>query len=241
MDMDELDFTVDTLDGVPEAVRGLYAEDGGKYRLKLKGYEDTPALKSALEKERRARKDLENKVKRWEGLGKSDEEIADLIRKSEEQAAKGDPDALKRERDKLAKDRQALEEQLQAALASERKAVVSTQLTAALSRAGVTEEGLELLPDRLAGRIKYELRDGERVIEIVGSDGETPLGSFDDLVREVATKYPSLFKGEGKSGGGMRPNSGAGGSGKKRSEMSERERAAFVDKHGIDAYTRLPL
>jgi hypothetical protein len=246
--MDDLELAIDTLDGVPEPLHAFYAADeAGKYRLKVKGIEDTSGLKTALQKEREAKKALEQKVRRWEALGKSDEEIADLLRKQEEQAAKsGDMDAaLKRERDRHAKEKADLETRLNAIEKSERQAIISTQLTSALSRAGVTDEGLELLPDRLAGRIKYEMQDGERRISVLGPDGETELAgsqaeAFDALVREASTKYPSLFRGEGKSGGGMRPNTGAGGPGKKRSEMSERERAAFVEKHGLDAYSRLP-
>ena len=253
--MEELDLTVDSLDAVPEPLRALYAEQDGKFRLKVKGVEDTGGLKSALEKERQAKRDLEKKVKRWEALGKSDEEIADLIRKhdegeSERLKAAGDFEAaIKRERDRWTKERETLEARLNAAEASERKAIISTQLLASLGRAGATDEGLELLPDRLAGRIKLEIQDGERVVRIMGPDGVTPMAradgsdaSFDDLVAEVTAKYPSLFKGEGRTGGGMRPNNGAGGSGgKKRSEMTERERAAYVEKHGLDAYKRLPL
>ena len=49
-----------TLDAVPEAVRAFYIEtDDGRYRLDADGVEDVSSLKSALEKERAARRELE--------------------------------------------------------------------------------------------------------------------------------------------------------------------------------------
>ena len=49
-----------TLDAVPEAARAFYIETGdGRYRLDADGAEDVSGLKSALEKERTARRELE--------------------------------------------------------------------------------------------------------------------------------------------------------------------------------------
>ena len=49
----------DSLDAVPEAVRAFYvATDEGRYRLDADGVEDVSGLKSALEKERAARREL---------------------------------------------------------------------------------------------------------------------------------------------------------------------------------------
>lgn len=253
--MEELDFVVDTLDTVPEAMRALYAEDAGKYRLKVRGLEDTSGLKSALDKERKTARELARKVSKWEALGKSDEEISALLEKAtaeETERAKqsGDYESiLKQHQEKAAKKEAELQEQLNAALASERKAVISTSLMAALTKAGATEEGIDLLPERLAARIKFEVKDGERRISIMAGDGVTPLAgsgsdglaTFDDLVKEITAKFPSLFKGSGQSGSGMRPINGAGGPGVKRKSdlKTERDRAKFVDEHGLDTYKAL--
>jgi hypothetical protein len=114
----------------------------------------------------------------------------------------------------------------------------------------VTEEGTELLPDRLANRIKFETVDGKRVLKIMAADGETPMAgsgpdgsaTLDDLAKEATTKYPSLFKGSGAGGGGKQPDNRAGGSGttKKSDFKNEKDRAAWVEKHGFDAYRALP-
>jgi len=49
----------DSLDAIPEAARAFYVEtDDGRYRLDADGVEDVAGLKSALEKERTARREL---------------------------------------------------------------------------------------------------------------------------------------------------------------------------------------
>lgn len=224
-----LKLTVDSLDSVPEALHGEYEEHDGKFRLKVDGLEDTSGLKSALDKERKAAKDLAAKMKRWESLGKSDEEIAELIAAQEKAAEedakkKGDFDALrKQDRDKYEKEKADLSKELDAARASERGAIIENKLTTALVKAGATEEGIDLLPDRLAARIDIKTVDGKRSIRITQADGETPLAgsgqdglaTFDDLVKEAVNKWPSLFKGSGAGGSGKQPGSDARGSGGK--------------------------
>jgi flagellar biosynthesis GTPase FlhF len=250
-----LKLTVDSIESIPEPLRDYYEERDGKFALKVDGVEDTSGLKSALDAERKIKRDLEKKVKRWESLGKTDEEIADLLKAQEEAEAKrakeaGDTEAiLKQHQDKWAKDRKALEDELNAARASERNAIIENSVMAALTKASATEEGIDLLPDRLASRIKFETEGGKRVIRIMQPDGETPmagsgtdgLANFDDLVKEAMAKWPSLFKGTGAGGSGTPPKQSAGGTGgKKRSEMSAAEKAAFIGEHGQKSYLALP-
>lgn len=250
-----LKFTVDSLDAVDEPLRSLYEEKDGKFALKIEGIEPVDGLKSALAAERKRAKEFESKVKKWEALGKSDEEIAELLseqdRLERERAEKeGDHSKIvKQLQDKWDKERAGLEAELNAARTSERTAIISTSVMSALTKAKVTTEGADLLPDRLANRIKYETEDGKRVLKIMQADGETPMAgsgkdgaaTFDDLVKEATEKWPSLFEGSGKSGSGKLPSNGAGGAGisKKSDFKSEKERAAFVEKHGFDAYKAL--
>src|SRR5688572_19722594 len=79
---------VDNLNDVPEAFRGEYAERDGKFHLGIEGDDDTDGLKRALASERKLKADLEKKVKKWEALGKSDEEIAALLATHEEDEKK---------------------------------------------------------------------------------------------------------------------------------------------------------
>jgi hypothetical protein len=254
-----LDLIVDSLDSIPEALRGAYVADGDKFKLDVTGVvseSEVAGLKSALQKERGSRGAAEKQIKAWQNLGKTPEEIADLLAaqaEAERLAAEKSGDhakILKQHQDRWAAEKAALESELNASRASERGAVVGERLLGALTKAGVTDEGAELLPDRLAGRIKFETVDGKRVLKIMAADGETPMAgkgadgsaTLDDLVAEAVTKYPSLFKGSGAGGSGKPPMPGSGGSGvtKKSDFKSERERAAWVDANGMAAYNALP-
>lgn len=241
-----LKLILDKIEDAPEALRGEYTEKDGKFHLNVDGLEDTSGLKKALETERRTARDLEKKVKRWEALGKSDEEIAQLLKDHEEaerKKAEADGDhakILKQHQDKWAKEKADLEAELNAARASERGAIIGTSIMAALTKANVTEEGADLLPDRLASRVKFETKDGARVIRIMQADGETPMAgsgkdgaaTFDDLVKEAVQKWPSLFKGSGRTGSGTPPN-GAGGAGKKTMSRAEFERLPPVERSAV--------
>lgn len=253
-----LPYVIDSLDAVSEAVRGEYTEKDGKFHLNVEGLpevEDTTGLKTALQKERGSRAQLEKQIKSWQGLGKSPEEIQELLAAREEderkkaEAAGDHQKILKQHQDQWAKREKELADELNAARSSERSAIVGERLLSALARAGVTEEGTELLPDRLANRIKFETVDGKRVLKIMAADGETPMAgsgpdgsaTLDDLAKEATTKYPSLFKGSGAGGGGKQPDHKAGGAGvtKKSDFKTERERAQWVEKHGFEAYQAL--
>lgn len=211
-----LKLVVDSLDAVDEPLRALYEEKDGGFRLKVDGVEDAAGLKSALDKERKAARELEKKVRKWESLGKTDEEIAEMLTAAEDaerRKAESEGDhqkILKQHQDKWAKERAGLEDELKAARSSERSAIIETSITSSLTKANATEEGLDLLPERLAARITFETVDGRRVLKIMQADGETPmagsgkdgLATIDDLAKEAAAKWPSLFKGAGQSGSG---------------------------------------
>lgn len=252
-----LQLIVDTLDNIPEALHGEYAEKDGKFHLNVEGLEDTGGLKTALNSERQLRAKHEKAVKAWEKLGKTPDEISELLaeqqRLAEEKARKdGDHAAiLKQKQDAWEREKADLVAERDASRVSEREAVVGERVSGALAKLGATAEGIELLPDRLAGRIKFETVSGKRVLKIMQADGETPMAgsgadgtaTIDDLVKEAVTKYPSLFKASGAGGGGKEPSDKSpGGSGvnKKSDFKSEKERSAWVDKHGLAAYNALP-
>jgi hypothetical protein len=217
-----LTLIADTLDNLPEAVREFYEPDGDKFRLKVEGVEDTSGLKSALKREREAREAAERTAKEFTGL--NPKEIRKLIAEREaatEAAAreKGDFDAvLAQHRKTWQAELDTLKAERDALAQSERAATVGNTLTNALAKAGVTEEGLELLSDRLAKRVKSETQDGKRFHRVMHDDGVTPLAgtasdgfaTLDDLVNEAIKRYPTLFKARGVAGSGTPPNKQAG-------------------------------
>lgn len=260
--MAKLNLVIEKLDDVDEGMRGLYVERDGKFHLDVDGVEDTSSLKSSLQKERKLREDLEKQRKSWERLGKTPDEIAELLAQREEEERKKAEQAgdhakiLKQHQDKWAKEKAELEAELNAARGSERSAIIGNSVMTALTKEGATEEGVDLLPDRLASRIKFETKDGKRLIKIMQADGETPMAgsgaegsaTIDDLVKEAKQKWPSLFKGNGATGSGTQPgaNGGAHPQIKRRSDLKTREqRTAYLNsfptyEEGVKAYEALP-
>ena len=184
----------------------------------------TDGLKSALQKEREARKALEKQARAYSGLGLSPEEIAELKasrEKAEEDKARaaGEWDKL---REKLAEQHKSeltkLQEQLQSIAASEHEARIESGLKSALMEAGVTEEGASILPDILKSRAKIEDENGKRVIKIMDADGSPMIAkngrdaTFADLAAVASEKYPSLFKATTKPGSGTPPGGNSAGS-----------------------------
>lgn len=259
--MAKLPFSTDDIETISETHRDLYEERDGKYFLSIDGLpqqEDNTGLKKALETEREARKKYEKQIKAWERTGKTPDEISELLAAAEERDRKkaeeeGDFDKLLgQHRSKWEKEKSDLEAELEAARVSERSAIINTSLMASLTKAGATEEGIDLLPDRLSHRIRFERDGSERIVRIMSADGETPLAgsakdgtaTFDDLVKEAVEKYPSLFKSSGAGGSGKLPDSNAGGTGKirKRSDLkNSKERAAFIEEYGLAAYQAMPI
>lgn len=251
-----LKFMLDTLEGVDDATKGFYTQKDGKFVLDLDGGPDTTGLESALRAEREQRKKFEKQIKAWERTGKTPDEISELLSAAEEadrqkHEKEGNFDALlNQHKTKWEKEKADLEAELNAARSSERGAIIESSLMTELTKLGATEEGIDLLPDRLSRRIKFETEDGKRIIKIMSADGETPLagGSKDgtatmaDLVKEAIEKWPSLFKGDGRGGSGTQPNPKAGRSGvtKKSDFKTEKDRAAFVTEHGMAVYKALP-
>lgn len=253
-----LALTVDNIEDIPETVRGAYVEKDGKFHLDVE-IEDSTPLKTRLSLEQGNRAALEKKMKAWAALGKTPEEIAELLQtiaSQEEENAKKSGNfekLLQQHQAKAATEKDALVAELNAARTSERSAVVGERVQGQLAKLGATEEGIELLPDRLASRIKFETVNGVRKLTIMQADGDTPMAgtaqdgtaTLEDLVKEAQKKYPSLFKGNNSGGGGKlandRQNSATPGSVARKSDFkTEKDRAAYVTANGMAAYKALP-
>lgn len=132
-----------------------------------------------------------------------------------------------------------LREELDATRASEWNGVVRSGLNQALKRANVVENGADILIDRLAKRVSMSTTDGERVMVVLGADGETPQPAgtgLDELVAEAKKQFPSMF-GSGRDV----PLNVEGTTVRSKADFkSEKDRAAFVTQHGVAAYEALP-
>lgn len=204
-----LKLIVDKLEDVSEASRGLYVERDGKFHLDVDGLEDTAGLKSALEKERQARKDLD---KRLAGLKDVDPDeykrLKDEADAKEREKLEKDAD-LKRLSDKLtAKEREFSEKEAKL-LGELRTMRLDDSLKAAALAHGVHKDYLDDFVTILKAR-HVKLGDDLK-LQVLDADGDPSTLTLDDLMKEMKGKKPGYFEGSGASGGGSQQNRGGGG------------------------------
>jgi hypothetical protein len=252
-----LKATVDTLDDVPETVRDFYEESDGRFRLKVEGVEfpeEVKGLKTALERERDARKRIEQEARtlreqipegfdpeRWEQLTKAEKEREQ--RKAEE---KGEWEKLRGQlQEQHQKQIQEWEGREKTLLSQLDQKIVDEAI---LGAAAQHDAYAHLLPKYAKDFVKVVEEDGRRRPVVVDERGDRRLNekgedmTIPQLVEwmKVQEQYWPLFKGHGVAGGGSSGRSGAGGAhSKKISEMSEAEKVAFVQEHGLDRYKEL--
>lgn len=218
-----LKLVVDSLNDIPEALRSLYKEDGGKFRLEVDGVEDSAGLKSALEKERASARAYEKQVKQWQSLGKTPEEIGALLDEARKQDEKKALDAGQFEKLK-----QSLVEQHAAELktrdareSSLRVAMEGQLIDGAAVRAISEAKGVPtLLLPHVKQYTKVVERDGQYQVVVVDAKGDPRINakgdalSIADLVGEMRSSdvFGRAFDGTGAGGSGTRPNAGSPGS-----------------------------
>lgn len=250
-----LNLVVDKLDEIAEPLRGLYVEKDGKFQLDVADLpqpEDTSGLKTALQKERKAREALEKQVKGWQKLGKTEAEIEELLEaqtqaEAERAAKAGEWDKLRAQmNEKHATELKAKDEKLSTVESRLRAEIVDKAAVAAIAAAkGVPE----LLLPHVQRHVKVDENYNVQVVDAKGDprvNGKGEPLTISDLVDEMKQTeiFGRAFEGSGHSGSGTRPVNNGGGNPqiKRRSEFkTEKDRAAFIDAHGIEAYRALPL
>lgn len=226
-----LQAVVDSIEAVPEALRSEYAAgQDGKFYLNLEGGDALPfvaGLRTALETERTTNKTTKDAIAAWKKIGKTPEEIAELVKAKNDAEEKAARDAgnfdgiLNQHKSVWDGEKKTLVTERDTAVNVARSAVVDSGIKSALVTAKATAEGVALLPKILGDRVKTEFANGEFVTTIVQADGKTPMigsgangtATFDDLVKDAVKNFPSLFEGSGAGGGGKPPRD-TGGSGK---------------------------
>lgn len=220
-----LELTVESLDGLSEALSSLYVEREGKYHLDVSGVEDTTGLKSALDKERRTARDATRAKDRWERLGKTPEEIEALLQANEQatedKAAKaGEWDSLKSQLN----ERHAAELKTR----DEANGKMRTTLERYLVSAEATREiaAQKGSPDLLLPHVERQAKvieeDGEFVVRIIDARGNVRIDAkgdplaIADLVAEMKKNetFGRAFEGSGLTGGGTPHGQGGGGASK---------------------------
>lgn len=208
-----LKFEVDTLEGVDEAVAGLYEKHGEKYRLKVEGIDPADELKEALRKEREERKAAKERA---EALEREARERAD-----EAARKKGDTEALEKSwQEKLAKREAELAEAIKA-----RDAKLHDLTVGATAQAIAGEVAVPGSAGVIARLVRDRLRYEDGKVVVLDAEGKPSALTVDELKKEVSEDpaLAPLIVGSRASGGGAAGAKG-GGAAKQWHEMSGMER-----------------
>jgi hypothetical protein len=266
-----IEAIVDSLDAVPEDLRGDYVEKDGKYMLKaLEGFvpgdqvEDVTGLKSALQKERENAREAQRKYRQMQEQysGYDVEELQQLREaqaKAEEDRAKkaGEWDSLKTQLVTKHNDEKSAWEKEKAELMN----AFSNQLreTAALQAISENKGNTALLKPHVLAALKVERDEsGKFVTHVVDDAGGARMNSdgkylsVSDYVKDLRDQetFAGAFLGTGSSGGGTPPGGGdkggAGGKGGipsdlKRGGMTPKQKVDFINEYGHDEFMKLPV
>lgn len=219
-----LKLILDNLDGVDEAIKAYYVEQDGKFKLAVDGLEDTSGLKSALEKERRARRDAEQRAK----LALSDEELEEFERlRAEAAKARGVEDIVNQLKARHAKEVEVREKQAQAYRAHLEKTVLESTASKLLAE---HKGNVGLLMPHIRAALRVEEADGQ--FQVVPANA----ASLEEVVTGLKTTFPAAFADSGHSGSGA-VGGGGGGVGRTMkvsdfNNLTPKEQAAFMAAKG---------
>ncbi|WP_347837727.1 hypothetical protein [uncultured Planktomarina sp.] len=155
-------------------------------------------------------------------------------------AAGGDVEAITKSfEDKIAKMETDHQAELASANGALRTATVEAQATAMAAEIAVPGSERHVRRDIL-DRMASDVVEGKVKISVLDKDGKPSAMTPDELKAEIAgdPANKSLIRATDASGGGAAgQNGGAGGF--KRSEMSSKDKADYIEKHGQEAYLKL--
>ena len=222
-----LKLELDTLEGVDEAVSGLYEKKGDKYRLKVEGVEDVSGLKAQVAKLLDAKKAAQKQAR--------EEAEAREAAAAEAAAKAGDVDALTKSWEaKFAKREAELAESIRARDAQLVDLTVGATATKLAGDLAVPGSADVLLP-HIKNRLAYQ--DG-RVVVLDG-EGKPSAATVDELAKEIGNdkRFAPLIVASMATGGGAAGSKGraqesnpkADFGGDKDSRLAAAQ--ALLDKH----------
>lgn len=264
-----LKLTVDSIDEVEEPLRPLYAEQNGKFHLAVDGLDAVAreAVATATKKANKEAQDLRHKMKPWETLGKTPEEIQTMLEEYTELQALKEQNAMTEAEKKGQWDqlKAQMNEKHAAQIKAKDELITSEQkkshdLMGKVERHMIKAEALRAIAENkgisqlLLPFVIEHLRMGDDfTITVVDDKGEPKVNGAGDpltpieFVGEMRANeiFSRAFEGTGSSGSGMRPGGSGSGSPhpgitKKSDFKDEKTRSKFIDDHGLDAYNRLP-
>lgn len=214
--------TFDTLDAVPEEMRDAAIETkAGKFIVARDP--DTSGLTSALEKERKARRDAEKVAK------ERDARLAELELEAKGTAAGLTSEKLKEIRAQVAAEFEPYKSKAEALAAENRALKLNDRVKAMLAKADFVDvdAAWKLFGD------EFDLTDdGQPIVKA------EPGKAIDKHIADLAAAKPYLVKGTQASGGGAGGNRGTGAPAKGDDVFTwtSEQRAQFIQTNGLAAY-----
>lgn len=202
-----LKFEVDSLEGVDDAIKPLYQEHNGKFRLAVEGIDPADELKNALSREREERKSAKQRA---EELQKALEakELAEL------EGQKKYEELYKREqetRNKTTAELELLRKSIAERELSESALKVAGSLTRDAAKADLLKKEAMAYAVHSADGVKFTV-DGVDV-------------TAEQLQQHLAKQYPFLADGVQSSGGGASGGSNRANTGNFGGSRAERAAA----------------
>lgn len=203
-----MELTFDTTDGLPDHIKPIVQEADGKYTLNLAGLVPASELETFKGKALTAQQEAIDRRKAldaWKALGGTPEEIREKLSKG------ADPAIIEQMRTQHATELAARDTRIRDMITRSAMA----ELKAELSKSGVVPEGLDLIANFAATRLKIEDDGG---ITVLSPDGKTPMtgkaanggATLSDLAAQLAGAIPQLVADNGKGGSGKQPGQNGG-------------------------------
>lgn len=209
------------------AIQALYkkAEGSDNYVLDLEDDDDAAELKSAKDREKRRADAAERaKVEAERKLKEAEDELEAA------KTGKGlDEEGVKKLKDKHAADLAAANKRADDLLTGINDALVSEAAMRIASDISIVPD---MMSEQIAKRLKVELVDGKPVVKVLDEAGTVTDKKFEDLTKEFVAnpKFAPIIQASKASGGGAAGGQrGGGAAGKKLSEMTATEEAAFAN------------
>lgn len=204
-----LKFTLDTLEGVDEAIQTMYVEKGGKYVLNIEGLpqpEDVSGLKSKVEELLSEKKAAEKARREAEEAARTEREEAARKSGNVEELEKSWSEKYARREAELSGQLESTNSALQGQIRDLTVGRTATDIATTLAIPGSAKA---LLP-HIERRLSVEQRDGKPTVVVLDASGKLSASTLDELKAEFTNDpaFGPLIAGSKASGGG------AGGAGK---------------------------
>ena len=208
-----LQLEVESLDGMEEGVQQFYQQgDDGKYRLAVDGLEDTSGLKSALEKERKARRDYEKKMKSLEDVDPDEyKKLKEQQRQIEEEKLQKDGE-FEKLREKWSKEREQEKSKYESQIKTLNEQLdtlyLQDKIRQEMRRAGVRSER----EDKALALVKDSIQRGDdgASILILDQDGDATDKTLSEYFsKDFKDEMPEFYKSDVLPGSGSQPGNGA--------------------------------